>query len=300
MKKLKKMVNKKIKSTEKKELKTVYKKEKKTKHSKKHSHKTRRHKHIQHKKQVGHHVNHHHKKEIKIVYRKGEEKRIKTGIQHLDDLTEGGFKKDSTNMVVGGSGSGKSILATQFLIEGMKKGENCLYVTFEENKKQFFSNMLKFGWNLAEYEKKGLFSFLEYTPIKVKNMLEEGGGAIENLVISKKVSRIVIDSISSFALLFEDELERREAALSLFNMIRRWNCTSILTLEEEPEDGDETESPKSLEFESDSIILLYFIKEKNKRQRYLEILKMRGTKHSKQTYKFNIDKSGIAIEKGAS
>ena len=273
MVKSKKKVSKKIKSDKKKELKNtiLQKKEKKKKHHVKHikknSHKTSHHKSLRHR------VKHHQKKEIKIIYKKERDIRIKTGIKYFDDLIEGGFKKDSTNMVVGGSGSGKSILATQFLIEGMKKGENCLYVTFEENKKQFFSNMLKFGWNLAEYEKKGLFSFLEYTPIKVKNMLEEGGGAIENLVISKKVSRIVIDSISSFALLFEDELERREAALSLFNMIRRWNCTSILTLEEEPENDDETESPKSLEFESDSIILLYFIKEKNKRQRYFSAKK---------------------------
>ncbi|MEK6844461.1 MAG: ATPase domain-containing protein [Nanoarchaeota archaeon] len=300
MVKSKKKVSKKIKSDKKKELKNtiLQKKEKKKKHHVKHikknSHKTSHHKSLRHR------VKHHQKKEIKIIYKKERDIRIKTGIKYFDDLIEGGLKKDSTNMIVGGSGSGKSIFATQFLIEGMKRGENCLYVTFEENKKQFFSNMLKFGWNLAEYEKKGLFSFLEYTPIKVKNMLEEGGGAIENLVISKKVSRIVIDSISSFALLFEDELERREAALSLFNMIRRWNCTSILTLEEEPGNDDETESPKSLEFESDSIILLYFIKEKNKRQRYLEILKMRGTKHSKQTYKFNIEKSGIMIEKGSS
>ena len=281
-----------------------HRKEKKKKHHAKNDKKQSKiskQKHVHHVKHKQHIINHIKPNQVEEnIYKKEKDIRIKTGIKYLDELIEGGFKKNSTNMVVGGSGSGKSILATQFLIEGMKKGENCLYVTFEENKKQFFSNMLKFGWNLAEYEKKGLFAFLEYTPIKVKNMLEEGGGAIENLVISKKVSRIVIDSITSFALLFEDELERREAALSLFNMIKRWNCTSILTLEEEPEDGEKEESPKSLEFESDSIILLYFIKEKNKRQRYLEILKMRGTKHSKQTYEFSIEKSGITIKKRTS
>lgn len=227
------------------------------------------------------------------------DKRVPTGISNFDELMEGGFERNSTNMIVGGSGSGKSILATQFLVEGMKHGEKCLYVTFEEKKKQFYDNMLEFGWDLVEYERKGLFVFLEYTPIKVKTMLEEGGGTIESFVLSHKITRIVIDSITSFALLFEDELSRREAALSLFNMIKKWSCTSLLTSEEDSTEEKKLSS-KSLEFESDSIILLYFVREKNQRQRYLEILKMRGTNHSKKIYKFSIGKNGIVIDKNSS
>lgn len=224
-------------------------------------------------------------------------KRIQTGIPNFDALIEGGFEENSTNLIVGDSGSGKSIFATQFLIEGMKKGEKCLYVTFEEKKSQFYNNMLDFGWDLEDYENKGLFTFLEYTPIKVKTMLEEGGGAIETLVLSEKISRIVIDSITSFALLFEDELSRREAAFSLFNMIKKWSCTSLLTSEEPL---GEQGSSKSVEFESDSIILLYFVRDKEQRERYLEVLKMRGTKHSKKIYNFSIDKSGIIVDRNPS
>ena len=227
---------------------------------------------------------------------KDELERVASGIPNFDRLIESGFKKDSTNVVVGGSGSGKTIFATQFLIDGLLKGEKCLFVTFEEKKLQFYNNMLKFGWDLSEYEKKGKFIFLEYSPSKVKTMLEEGGGTIESIIVGKKVSRMVIDSITSFALLFKDELSKREAALSLFSQIKRWSCTSLLTLEQEPSSTKEATS-KSLEFESDSIILLYFIREKKIRQRYLEILKMRGTDHSKEIYKFNISKKGIIIEK---
>jgi circadian clock protein KaiC len=214
--------------------------------------------------------------------------RSPTYIKNFDKLVEGGFKKNSTNLLVGGAGSGKSIFATQFLVGGMKNGEKCLYVTFEEKKDRF-------GWNLAEYEKKGLFTFLEYTPAKVKTMLEEGGGAIESIIIRKKISRIVIDSITSFELLFKDELEKREAAISLFNMITGWSCTSLLTFEGEPL-KDEKIAPRTMEFESDSIILLYYIREKGERHRYLEILKMRGTKHSKKVYRFHIDKDGTILE----
>jgi len=240
----------------------------------------------------------HHEKSKKAVKKRVIE-RAPTGIHNFDVLVEGGFKKYSTNIIVGGSGSGKTILATQFLIEGMKKGEKCLYVTFEEGKEPFYANMLKLGWDMEEYEKKGLFMFLEYSPAKVKTMLEEGGGTIENIITEKKIERMVIDSVTSFELLFKDELAKRESALLLFKTIKRWSCTSILTVEEEPSETKDSTS-KPLEFESDSIILLYFVRAKNSRQRYLEILKMRGTNHSKSTYKFEIGKGGINMDRRSS
>ena len=229
-----------------------------------------------------------------IKQAKAEQKKVSSGIPKFDALIEGGFEKNSANVVVGGSGSGKTILATQFLIEGMKQGEKCLYVTFEEKKEQFYKNMLEFGWNLEEYEKKKLFTFLEYTPVKVKAMLDEGGGAIETAIIRQGITRIVIDSITSFALLFEKELEKREAALMLFNMISEWHCTSLLTLEEDPLNTKETPS-KTIEFESDSIILIYFTQQKGERKRYIEILKMRGVKHSKNIYEFEIGSHGVNL-----
>ncbi len=222
------------------------------------------------------------------------QKKVPTGISNLDKLIEGGFEKKSVNVIVGGAGSGKTILATQFLIEGMKHDEKCLYVTFEEKKEQFYKNMLEFGWDLEEYENKKRLTFLEYTPSKVKTMLEEGGGTIESTIVKQGITRIVIDSITSFILLFEKELEKREAAIMLFNMIGNWNCTSVLTLEEDPLNEKELNS-KPIEFESDSIILIYYLQDKGERKRYLEIMKMRGVKHSKRIHMFEIGQHGINI-----
>lgn len=222
--------------------------------------------------------------------------RVLSGIPNLDKMIEGGFEKNSTNLIVGGPGSGKTIFATQFLAEGIKNDENCLYVTFEEKKDQFYYNMKRFGWDLEKYEKSGKFTFLEYTPIKVKTMLEEGGGAIESIILKKKIKRMVIDSITSFALLFDDELKKREAALELFNMLKRWDCTTILTFEGKPL-RDEKIASRTLEFESDSITLLHFVRKILKRERFIEILKMRGTDHSKEIHPFSITKKGIEIGK---
>ena len=219
--------------------------------------------------------------------------RISTGIKNFDKLIEGGFERNSTNLLVGGSGSGKTIFCVQFLLEGIKRGEKVLYITFEENKKDFYDNMRDFGWDLEKLEKEGKFIFLEYTPEKVKTMLEEGGGTTESIVLKEKISRIIIDSITSFELLFDDDLEMREAALSLFKLLGKWNCTSLLTYEENP--VPDKKSSRTLEFEADSITLLYFLRTGKQRKRYIEVSKMRGTKHSLEIFPFSIEKQGIVV-----
>ncbi|MEM0465872.1 MAG: ATPase domain-containing protein [Candidatus Pacearchaeota archaeon] len=222
--------------------------------------------------------------------------RISTGIENLDKLIEGGFEKNSTNLIIGDSGAGKTIFATQFLVSGMNNGEKCLYINFEEKKSDFYLNMKRLGFDLKKYENEGKFYFLEYTPEKVKTMLEEGGGIIETIVLGKKISRVAIDSMTSFGLLFENDLEKREALLELFNILKKWNCTSLLTYEGSGEiDGQIT--PPILELEADSTIRLYFIKGNKKQQRLLEILKMRGTNHSPYVHEFKIDKNGIILNK---
>ncbi len=237
------------------------------------------------------------KKKIKEIKSKKNEK-IETKISIFDQMTNGGFEKESINLLVGGAGAGKTVFAIQFLIEGVKLGETSIYITFEEKKEELYRNMLKFGWDLEKYEKAGKFIFVEYTPEKVKQMLEEGGGALDSLMYKKNVNRLVIDSVTSFTLLFEGELAKREAALALFEMTRRWKTTVLLTIEKELTVSDlSSGSASALEFEADSIILLYFLREKSQRRRLIEVLKMRGTNHSTSLYPFEISKKGIDISK---
>lgn len=220
-------------------------------------------------------------------------KRISTGIPNLDSLIEGGFKKNSVNLVAGCAGSGKTIFAMQFIIEGIKKGEPGVYITFEEKKRKFYEDMLGFGWDLEKYEKQGKFAFLEYTPEQVKNILTEGGGIVESIIEKIEAKRIVIDSITSFSLLYEDELTKKEASLALFELIDKWNCTGILTSEDESK-KDHTISA-ALQFEVDGIIILYHVKKKGIRRRAMEILKMRGTKIPEKTIALSITDKGIRI-----
>jgi len=230
-----------------------------------------------------------------VSAKKNIRKRVSTGIENLDKITEGGFEKNSTNLIVGGSGNGKSIFALQFLLEGIKQGENVLYVSFEEKKGEIYSNMLEIGWDLEKYEKEEKFFFLSYTAEKVRTMLEEGGGDIETIVLTKKIQRIAIDSITTFMVLFDKEVDMREKALSLFSLLRSWTCTSLLVYERDPL-VDRKHSSRILEFEADSLILLYFTRVKSKRERFLEVYKMRGTEHSTDIFPYTISKDvGISV-----
>jgi len=221
-------------------------------------------------------------------------KRVTTGIPELDTMLGGGLKKDSINLVAGSAGSGKTILAMQFLKEGIEKyNEPGIYITFEEKKEKAYEDLMAFGWDFKKYEAEGKFVFLEYTPEQVKKVLVEGGGIVEAIIEKIKAKRMVIDSITSFALLYQDELTKKEAALSLFELINKWGCTAVLTSHDTSRDHGTI--PAALDFEVDGIIIIYHVKQKGRRKRALEILKMRGTKIPNETVAMDITSKGIEI-----
>lgn len=219
--------------------------------------------------------------------------RLKTGIANFDALIQGGLKSQSITLVAGDAGSGKTIFALQFLYQGLKEGESCLYLTFEEKKEKLYNDMSAFNMDFTKYEEKKKFFYLEYSPEQVKSLIEEGGGTIDQLISKQKITRLVIDSVTSFSLLYQDELSKKEAGLALFELINKWECTAVLTSQAESR-GFSLES-SSLEFESDNIILIYHFREKGQRIRCIEILKMRGTKHANKTMRMEITPSGLQV-----
>ncbi|MFH1209513.1 MAG: ATPase domain-containing protein [archaeon] len=221
--------------------------------------------------------------------------RVPTHISGFDKLVNGGFKKRSMNLIIGGAGSGKTIFSVAYLVNGiLKHNEPGMYITFEEKKEELYENMSEFGWNLEKLEKEKKFIFLEYSPERVKKLLVEGGGLIENIITRYNIKRLVIDSITSFVLLYQDELAKKEAALSLFGLLRSWGCTTLLTSEKYVVNMDRVESG-GLEFEVDSIILMYHVKEKGIRKRAIEVLKMRGTRHAEKTIKMEMTDNGVVV-----
>jgi circadian clock protein KaiC len=234
--------------------------------------------------------------ELKLGF--GGEGRIPTGIPGLDGMMEGGFAQGNVVLVAGAAGSGKSILSTQFLVNGATKhGEVGVLITFEEKKKQIFKNMKRFGWDLEDLEKKKQLFVFEYAPHEVDKFITEGG-SIENIIRDYKAKRLVFDSITSFAALYDSEAKRRQAIIRLLDILRRWNCTTLLPSEAsliEEGEGTQVQVRFGLEYLADALLSIYTVRKGDIREMALEIVKMRGTDHSKKLAPMKITKEGITL-----
>ena len=87
--------------------------------------------------------------------------KLPTGIPGFDSISEGGLPRGRSTLLCGGTGSAKTTFGVQFLVEGVRRGEPGIMVTFEEQPDDIKCNVARFGWDLEKYEKDGLFSFID-------------------------------------------------------------------------------------------------------------------------------------------
>ena len=221
--------------------------------------------------------------------------RIPSGIPGHDGVIEGGFEKNSAVLVSGNGGSGKTIFALQFILEGIEKfDETGVYISFEESKAKFYRHMLRFGWDLDDLEKKGRFVFIKYEPQKIAKIVREGGRSIGAQLNKIKGKRVVIDSLSAYSALFDKESDQRKMLVDLFSMIENWDATTVVIAEENPT-IDEYHS-SVMGFMADSVIYLYnIIKENEMMIRAMQVVKMRGTKHTFKIFPLLIADQGIEV-----
>lgn len=218
--------------------------------------------------------------------------RIPSGIPGLDKLIEGGFIKGSAYLISGGTGTGKTIFCTQFIYEGLKIGEKCMYLTLEEKPEDIITDVKNFGIDLKKYaDKKQLF--LEYRdPFEITDIVSP---LIEQIKTSK-IKRIVIDSTSLFGLYFKEPFEVRKQLYKLITALKAAETTTLLTAEI-------LEDVKGLsrfgveEFIADGIILLHYMGIGKGTYYSLQIRKMRRTNHGKDIYPMMITDKGIKVGK---
>jgi circadian clock protein KaiC len=226
----------------------------------------------------------------------GDTSRAKTGIRGFDELIEGGFERESIILVVGASGTGKTILSMQFLYRGaVDYNEPGVFLSFEEEQVSLYAQASQFGWDFNSLEQKGMFRLLVFKPHQVTKILEEGGGQIRDALAEVGAKRVVVDSITAYGLLFRDEYKRREKVLEFFNLLRKWGVTSLVICEDSPKEIEEEEG--SIGYISDAIISLYYEhdSEKGIRIHSLEVVKMRGTKHTNKVCAMNFEQEGITV-----
>jgi len=240
------------------------------------------------------------------MLRREMERRAKTGVKGLDEILEGGFPSNSTILVTGGPGAGKTILALQFLLYGVEHGEHGVFISMDERPDDLRREALKFGWDLARYEserrlvivdvsypRSGLPSKERYQidmPFTLDNIVR----TVYEIITEIDGKRVVIDSLPAFGLHFADEAEVRIAIHRLNNLLLSSGCTSIITSEIIP--GRQGVSRFGVEeFIARGIILMEVYREGKEYKRAMTILKMRETDYELKRFAFKIGENGIEV-----
>ncbi|MEW6748097.1 MAG: ATPase domain-containing protein [Candidatus Micrarchaeota archaeon] len=218
--------------------------------------------------------------------------RISLGNPELDSMLGGGVPSGSSTLIMGSSGTGKTLSALQFLVEGLKKGEPSLYVGFDESRDEIIRNARGFGWDLARHEKDGLLTLRCTHPSE--KFMEEHLKEIESLIKSKGIRRCVIDPIEAFAGYIPDEMVYRFPK-KLTILMKKHGGTTVMVAEMPIQAGSVFAARSHVSEQVDNIISLRHVEMEGRLRQVLNILKVRGSNHSKELRLYDITGSGMLI-----
>lgn len=218
--------------------------------------------------------------------------RVSSGNAELDELCNGGFLRDSVILVSGATGTGKTLLATEFVAGGAKLGERSLYLAFEEGHDQIARNAAGWGHDFAAYERDELLRIVPLYPEMAS--LEDHLVEIKNAIDTYRPSRVAIDSLSALERIGSIE-GYREFALGLTAFVKEYRITALLTAATPSLFGGTSITEGHISTLTDSIILLRYVEIRGTVNRGITVLKMRGSMHDNQIHRFNIDGTGMRI-----
>ncbi len=236
--------------------------------------------------------------------------RVNTGINKLDALLSGGLPNNSITLVSGTPGSGKTILCFHYLFEGLKNGENCLFLTSDERVENILKQARELGFDFQKWVENGRLKLM-YINFDKSNIHKE----MNDEIITGGYSRVVLDSLTPVSELpvlvtSVNEIKQPESSNSIekysydsipatrahirriISILNKENCTAMVT--SEVLEGTRTLSRDTIsEFLVDGIILLDLDITMDRRK--LTIRKMRATKHTLKPQDISIGYGGIKI-----
>jgi len=221
---------------------------------------------------------------------------IPTGVQGLDNMLRGGFPENRTILVLGGPGTGKTILGVQFLMEGIEHGENGLYVSLDEKKNHLYAEMAAFGWRLSDAEAQGVFGFLDFSRPSnkgKKESLEKFASELRREVLRLSAKRIVVDPITALVIRYPDAVRRRNACVGLIEALNDLGTTNMVTLE--LRSTGLSRSVQLEEYLAHGVIVLQTVRAGKSLIKTLQVEKMRGIDHDDQPRPYSITGQGIEV-----
>lgn len=232
--------------------------------------------------------------------------RVPTGISGVDRLIEGGFPKGRSILITGEPGTGKTIFALQFLIEGLARGEKGIYVAADEGPADILDQAASLGWDLEKHiEKKELAilnagTYLSSLPGTGKERhvdVHKAIGDLAGFANKSQAKRLVLDPAGPFVLIRDTTTRIQDQTRLLIKLLRTtMPTTNILTSYAVPRTGEQTLHGVE-EYLVAGAIVLEMIWKEGQLARSLVIEKMRCTNVKPAQHEFDIVKEqGIILQ----
>ena len=222
-------------------------------------------------------------------------RRLSIGVPELDKMMGGGLFEGDSCLVAGPSGTGKSALATQFINEGLRRGESAVIAIFEERPIAYAERAASFGLDLKTPQKSGKLEILYIRPLdlSVDETMQEILDAVERV----GAKRLVIDSLVGFEMALAPGF-RTDFRESLYRMIGALTGAGITILSTVEVEDTFTALPFSqyvISFLTDDILRMRYVEINGQLRKVIVIIKMRGSNHSKDIREYVITDKGLVL-----
>lgn len=223
------------------------------------------------------------------------QRRISSGIPELDKLLGGGIVEGDSVLLAGPSGTGKSVLATQFIAAGLRKGEGAIVIVFEERPAGYSKRAGMFGLDFEAPRDSGLLEILYLRPLDLS--VDETMQEILDAVKRTRAKRLVIDSLVGFEMALAPgfRADFRESLYRMIAVLTGAGVTIVSTVEIEDSFAAFQFSHYAISFLTDDIIRLRYVEIDGQLRKVLVVVKMRGSNHSKDIREYIIDERGMVI-----
>jgi circadian clock protein KaiC len=224
-----------------------------------------------------------------------ERRRLPFGVAGLDAMLGGGAPEGDSLLVAGPSGTGKSVLATQFIAEGLRRGEPGIVAIFEERPEEYAGRAANLGLDFEAPQRDGKLSVIYLRPLDLS--VDETMREVLDAVERTSAKRVVIDSLAGFEMALAPgfRAEFRESLYRMIGALTRTGVTIVSTVEVAETFTELTLSPYSISFLSDDIIRLRYVEIGGQLRKVLMVVKMRAGDHSKDIREYEVTAEGLRV-----
>jgi circadian clock protein KaiC len=221
--------------------------------------------------------------------------RLSTGVAALDEMMGGGVISGDAVLLTGPAGSGKSTVATQFMMAGLEKGESGVIAIFEEYPEEYLSRANLRNPTISNMMKAGKLELIYLRPLDLS--VDEALAAILEAVERLGAKRVIIDSLSGFEVALAPTFREdfRESFYRLVGTLTATGVTVFMTAEVAEGFSDARFTTEKVSFITDEIIVQRYVEMKGELRRVMAVIKMRGSDHSHEFRLYDLTADGVEV-----